>query len=92
MGATVEDVSGKLIISKFSNSQCFGKKSSGLCNYFRASKICLLPALWACDLKKTSCEDCVSNMYTFKHMRSFDMIEPLNKMLPDFKSPARNIP
>ena len=27
------------------------KKSSGLCNFFRASKICLLPALWACDLK-----------------------------------------
>ena len=29
----------------------WSKKSSGLCNFFRASKICLLPALWACDLK-----------------------------------------
>ena len=37
MGATVEDVSGKLIISKFPNRPCFGKKSSGLCNFFRAS-------------------------------------------------------
>ena len=27
------------------------KKSSGLFNFFRASKICLLPALWACDEK-----------------------------------------
>ena len=27
------------------------KKKFGLCNFFRASKICLLPALWACDLK-----------------------------------------
>ena len=53
MGATVEDVSGKLIISKFPNRQCLNlaKKSSGLFNLFRASKICLLPALWACDLK-----------------------------------------
>ena len=52
MGATVEDVSGKLIISKFPNRPCFGKKkSSGLCNFFRASKLCLLPALWSCDLK-----------------------------------------
>ena len=54
MGATVsvEDVSGKLIISKFPNQPCFGKKkSSGLCNFFRASKISLLPALLACDLK-----------------------------------------
>ena len=42
---------GKLIISKFPNRPCFGKKSSGLCNFFRASKICLLPAPWACDLK-----------------------------------------
>ena len=51
MSATVEDVSGKLIISKFPNRPCFGEKSWGLCNFFRASKICLLPALWACDLK-----------------------------------------
>ena len=27
------------------------KKSSGLCNFFRASKFCLLSALWACDEK-----------------------------------------
>ena len=53
MGATEEDISGKLIISKFPNHPCFGKKkSSGLWNFFRASKICLLPALWACDLNK----------------------------------------
>ena len=51
MGATVEDVSSKLIISKFPNRPCFGKKCSGLCNFFRASKMFLLPALWACDLK-----------------------------------------
>ena len=54
MGATVEDVSCKLIISKFPNGEtahALAKKSSGLCNFFRASKICLLPALWACDLK-----------------------------------------
>ena len=52
MGATVEDISGKLmIISKFPNCQCFGKKKiSGLSNFFRASKICLLPALWAYDV------------------------------------------
>ena len=31
-------------------------------------------------------------MYTFKHMLLFDMIEPLDKMLPDFKSPALNVP
>ena len=29
MGASVEDVSGKLIISKFQNRQCFGKKKFG---------------------------------------------------------------
>ena len=34
MSATVEDVSGKLIISKFTNRPCFGKKSSGLCIFF----------------------------------------------------------
>ena len=52
MGATVEDVSGKLIISKFPNRPCFGKKKVRACDiFFRASKICLLPALWACDLK-----------------------------------------
>ena len=43
---------GKLIILKLPNCPCFDKKkSSGLCNFFRASKICLLPALWACDEK-----------------------------------------
>ena len=30
MGANVEDVSGKLIISKFPNCPCFGKKKFGL--------------------------------------------------------------
>ena len=35
----------------FQTSHALAKKSSGLCNFFRASKICLLPALWACDLK-----------------------------------------
>ena len=47
MGAPVEDVSGKLIISKFPNSEtahALAKKSSGLCNFFRASKfVCYLP-------------------------------------------------
>ena len=43
---------GKLIILKFPNRPCFGKKkSSGLCNFFQASKFCLLSALWACDEK-----------------------------------------
>ena len=52
MSATVEDVSGKLIISKFPNCQCFGKIKVRACViFFRASKICLLPALWACDVK-----------------------------------------
>ena len=59
---------GKLIILKFPNRPCFGKKkSTGLCNFFRASKFCLLPALWACD-EKTSCEDCKKKAYVFyKH-------------------------
>ena len=35
----------------FQTANALAKKSSGLCNFFRASKICLLPALWACDLK-----------------------------------------
>ena len=52
MDATVADVSGKLNISKFPNRVCFGKKCSGLCNFFWASKICLFPAIRACDLKK----------------------------------------
>ena len=53
MGATVEDVSGKLIILNFQTAHTLArKKSSGLCNCFWASKICLLPALRACDLKK----------------------------------------
>ena len=36
-------------ISKPPNA--LAKKSLSLCNFFRASNICLLPALWACDLK-----------------------------------------
>ena len=50
-GCHCSRVSGKLIISNFPNRPCFGKKCAGLCNFFRASKICLFPALWACDLK-----------------------------------------
>ena len=44
---------GKLIILKFPNRPCFGKKKrcAGLCNFFRASKFCLLPALRACEEK-----------------------------------------
>ena len=35
----------------FQTAHARAKISSGLCNFYRASKICLLPALWACDLK-----------------------------------------
>ena len=60
---------GKLIILKFPNCPCFGKKkkSSGLCNFFGASKFCLFPSLWACDEKK-SCEDYYMNgIYPISH-------------------------
>ena len=51
MGATVEDVSGKLIISQFPNTYALAKKVRACVIFWGASKICLLPALWACDLK-----------------------------------------
>ena len=51
MGATVEDVSGKLIISKFPNAHALAKKVRACVIFLGASKICLLPALWACDVK-----------------------------------------
>ena len=48
MGATVEhveDVSGKLIISKFPNRQCFGKKKVRACVIFFGllKYVCYLP-------------------------------------------------
>ena len=74
MGATVEEVSGKLITSKFPNRQCFGKKKVRACViFFRASKICLLPALWACDLKKLLAKTVIAKLFSFGQMKYFQV-------------------
>ena len=51
MGATVEDMANYNHIKISKPPMLWQKKSSGLCDFFRASKFCLLPALWGCDEK-----------------------------------------
>ena len=66
------------------------KKNSGLCNFFRVPKFWLLPALWACNMKKTSCKDWVSSFTMFTKFQPEFEIELTKLMLRN--GFAQNLP